>query len=45
MKLLVVGLDGATFDLLELWIEAGYMPTLKNCWWPAIVPMDAAKLA
>lgn len=28
MKLLVIGLDGATFDQLTPWIEAGYMPTL-----------------
>ena len=26
-KLLVLGLDGATFDLLQPWVENGYLPT------------------
>ena len=25
-KVLVIGLDGATFDLLDPWIAAGYLP-------------------
>ena len=28
--LLVVGLDGATFDLIHPWIKAGYLPALKH---------------
>ena len=27
-KVLVIGLDGATFDLMLPWIEAGELPTL-----------------
>jgi predicted AlkP superfamily phosphohydrolase/phosphomutase len=30
MKVLVIGLDGATFDLLGPWIEAGELPNLKR---------------
>lgn len=30
MKVLVIGLDGATFDLLGPWIEAGELPTLQR---------------
>lgn len=30
MPLLVVGLDGATFDLVQPWAEAGYLPTLSR---------------
>lgn len=29
-RVLVVGLDGATFDLLDPWIEAGHLPTLAG---------------
>jgi predicted AlkP superfamily phosphohydrolase/phosphomutase len=29
-KVLVVGLDGATFDLIKPWVEAGYLPTLRR---------------
>lgn len=29
-RVLVVGLDGATFDLIKPWVEAGYLPTLKR---------------
>lgn len=29
MRILVIGLDGATFDQLMPWIEAGYMPTVE----------------
>lgn len=29
-KILVIGLDGATFDLITPWAEAGYLPTLKK---------------
>lgn len=28
-KLLVIGLDGATWDLLDPWMEQGHLPTLK----------------
>ena len=28
-KILVVGLDGATFDLMTPWMEAGYLPRMK----------------
>src|SRR5688572_7364026 len=28
-KVLVLGLDGATFDLIKPWAAAGYLPTLK----------------
>jgi len=30
MKVLVIGLDGATFDLLGPWIEAGQLPNLQR---------------
>lgn len=30
MKVLVIGLDGVTFDLLGPWIEAGELPTLRR---------------
>jgi predicted AlkP superfamily phosphohydrolase/phosphomutase len=30
MKVLVIGLDGVTFDLLGPWIEAGELPNLKR---------------
>jgi predicted AlkP superfamily phosphohydrolase/phosphomutase len=26
----VIGLDGATFDLIKPWVEAGYLPTFKR---------------
>ena len=29
-KVLIVGLDGATFDNLEPWVEAGHLPTFKK---------------
>lgn len=29
-RVLVIGLDGATFDLLDSWIERGLMPNLKR---------------
>ena len=29
-KVLVLGLDGATFDLVKPWAAAGYLPTLKR---------------
>jgi predicted AlkP superfamily phosphohydrolase/phosphomutase len=29
-KVLVLGLDGATFDLIKPWAAAGYLPTLKR---------------
>lgn len=29
-KLLIVGFDGATFDLIRPWAEAGYLPTLRQ---------------
>ncbi|MCC6457720.1 MAG: DUF2304 family protein [Caldilineaceae bacterium] len=29
-KVLVLGLDGATFDLIKPWTAAGYLPTLKR---------------
>lgn len=29
-KILVLGLDGATFDLIKPWAAAGYLPTLKR---------------
>lgn len=29
-KVLVIGLDGATFDLLKPWMAEGHMPTLKK---------------
>jgi predicted AlkP superfamily phosphohydrolase/phosphomutase len=30
MKVVVVGLDGATFDLINPWAEAGYLPNLRR---------------
>ena len=30
MKVLVIGLDGVTFDLLGPWIEAGELPNLRK---------------
>ena len=30
MKVLVVGLDAATFDLIELWVSQGYLPTFAE---------------
>jgi predicted AlkP superfamily phosphohydrolase/phosphomutase len=29
-RVFVVGLDGATFDLLRPWMEAGHLPTLEK---------------
>ena len=29
-KILVIGLDGATWTLLKPWIEKGYLPTIKK---------------
>jgi predicted AlkP superfamily phosphohydrolase/phosphomutase len=29
-RVFIVGLDGATFDLLKPWIEAGHLPTLEK---------------
>ena len=29
-KVLIIGLDGATFDIIKPWIEKGELPTLKN---------------
>ena len=29
-KIIVIGLDGATFDLIKPWAEAGYLPVLKR---------------
>ncbi len=29
-RVLVIGLDGATFDLIKPWAAAGYLPTLKR---------------
>jgi predicted AlkP superfamily phosphohydrolase/phosphomutase len=29
-RLLIIGIDGATFDLVEPWAEAGYLPTLSH---------------
>jgi len=29
-KVLVIGLDGATFDLIKPWADAGYLPTLQR---------------
>jgi len=28
--LIILGLDGATFDLIRPWAEAGYLPTLRD---------------
>lgn len=30
LKLFVIGLDGATLDLLNPWVQEGYLPTLKR---------------
>ena len=30
MKLLIIGIDGATFDLVKPWAEAGYLPNLAR---------------
>jgi predicted AlkP superfamily phosphohydrolase/phosphomutase len=30
MKLLIIGFDGATFDLIRPWAEAGYLPNLAR---------------
>ncbi len=30
MKLLILGIDGATFDLILPWVEAGYLPNLAR---------------
>ena len=30
MKLLIIGIDGATFDLIHPWIEEGHLPNLKR---------------
>ena len=30
MKLLILGIDGATFDLILPWAEAGHLPNLAN---------------
>src|SRR5438128_11522073 len=30
MKLLVIGLDAATMDLIEPWAQAGHLPTLER---------------
>lgn len=29
-KILILGLDGATFDLIKPWVEAGYLPTFAK---------------
>lgn len=29
-RILVIGLDGATLDLIKPWAEAGHLPTMKN---------------
>jgi len=29
-KVVIIGLDGATFDTLQPWMDAGYLPTLKE---------------
>jgi predicted AlkP superfamily phosphohydrolase/phosphomutase len=29
-RILVIGLDGATFDLIEPWVQQGYLPNLKR---------------
>lgn len=29
-KVLIIGLDGATFDLIKPWVEQGELPTFKN---------------
>ncbi len=30
-KVLVIGLDGATFDLIDPWVKQGKLPTLSRC--------------
>lgn len=30
MKLLIIGIDGATFDLILPWVEAGHLPNLER---------------
>jgi predicted AlkP superfamily phosphohydrolase/phosphomutase len=30
MKLLIIGIDGATFDLIHPWVDAGYLPNLAR---------------
>ena len=30
-KVLVIGLDGATFDLIDPWVEQGKLPVLAKC--------------
>jgi predicted AlkP superfamily phosphohydrolase/phosphomutase len=30
MRLLIIGIDGATFDLIHPWIEEGHLPNLKR---------------
>lgn len=30
VKILVIGLDGATWDLLKLWADEGKLPTFKK---------------
>ena len=29
-KLIVIGLDGGTFDLIDPWMKEGYLPNLKK---------------
>jgi predicted AlkP superfamily phosphohydrolase/phosphomutase len=29
-RTLIIGLDGATFDLIKPWSELGYLPTFKK---------------
>ena len=30
MKIIVIGLDGASFELIELWIEEGVLPNIRK---------------
>ena len=30
-RVLVIGLDGATFDLIDLWVKEGKLPNLAKC--------------
>ena len=30
MRLLIIGIDGATFDLIRPWSDEGYLPNLKR---------------